>query len=847
MKFVFLILFVFVLSLTVVSAVDLEINNFGFRTFDSSNQEYTPYLSVVLFINYTTGAYCRYCNDNVSTGNNHCVFASPSWSSWEICSDFRLWELQDFYGDNRQEYKYVFTQSDLDCLGVGCTAEEIANDSIYYDYSGIGLDLTPPVVPAVVSDVGNYTSINDSIFVSWSDAIDLESNHLNIPLTYKVRALENGTPITSWFDVGQSLSVTLNLPYDMQMGLNYSVEVSAINSVGLFTNSTSDGIFYDPYLPVLNVSLSVYENNWTTSTQIFANLSAYDNLSGVKGFSYRLVSDAVFSPDSLIDSYGNFTTISFYLPSGIYYLHSIAIDNAGNLGLVSSNRIMIDNTPPTRPIFNSSILYSLNQMISWTASIDYHSGVQDYFIEVAIDPDFSTVVSSFWTSSNETSFDFSLINITGGLYYIRLKARDNLNQESLYSNQEDLMVDLRPPIMTLIRPKSGFLFSSRPSIAISTDEISNCYYRLETSVNYSVFSYTGSDYHEAYINELSGELGSYKIYVKCLDLANNPVEESFSISLRVDSDLSGIKIYPSENYGNSHLSDSVIISQYVNGVLELLLEVSPQVSGLSDFFEIYVVPIDIDEDEFIDYIKKNSISRDSENSDYSSSYFAHLFQNDYGIGDFGDGTYSLKFQVPSFPGKYELYVRALGVEKKIYFQVLPLTLSLRYVELDGDITNVSSMAQIVRYDFDNYTFGIASEKKPKFYFFSKEKSSISEPEVTDYDASLSADISSELFFFMTQKSEYFEQKDSMLVDGKFLDIKCPSFGYPPNIVNAINVIFTAEDIQLDSSEFFVPGKYTFYFENVGVNGLQKVVSVSSLNDFSLDPDEIKYTRYDVYG
>ena len=849
-----------------VLSLNLTINNYGIMNFDNTNQDSTPYLSIVLMLsNYSAGSFCRYCNDNNLTGESHCRYNSTfsgNWSQWESCEPLKLWELGDFYGDNRKERKYVFVQSDGNCTG-GCAPEHYANDSIFYDYTGRGLDTTPPDFPPIIHHTGKYTNINSSLYVYWEGAYDRESHYLNFPLTYKVRLLDNNTPITSWFDVGERTGVTINTPYDMIEGDNYSVQVIAINSVNLTINATSSGIFYENEKPILSL-YSDHNSSWSNDSQVTFWFNATDGISGVKGFSYKLDSNQNLALDNEVESTGSNGNVSMYLPSGAYYFHIVAVDNAGNPSIQKDYLVKIDSSHPSRPIFNSSIFYSSDKNISWIGSAEPFSGIRDYRIELSPSPSFDFLVASVWTGSNDTFFDLSRLNVTQGNYYIRIKSRNNVGLESVYSSEKDIFVDNVPPTITLLKPINSQVYSQKPYISVNTSENAVCSFRIDglsykgNDSYFYPFSYTGGTYHETFLKPLVGKSGSFSVIVRCLDTMGNPAEMPFDISLRSDIYVSDIRVSKSDSYLKSHLnalSDPKYtddLRQYESNYLEFNMEVVPKISGISDLLVFDLVPNEIDLDELRDTVvlQKSDIDKDLSTIDLKSSPYRKYFFQDFGIEDNGDGTYNVKMKMPKISGKYDLHVKysdsSTELDKKVPVDVMPLKFSLRYANPSGESGNVTSLNNLLYFDFSNTSFGLASSEKPVYYYFSDKKDSIDYDSVTNQNVGISSLVDSELFYFFTRKMS-FNDKDSELFNHNFLLKDSPNFGFSSSFSNYLNMIISSPDILFLSNKSLDSGKYTLFIENKGSIGNQKKISLSTLDKFSVDTEEVKYTRYDSYG
>jgi hypothetical protein len=109
----------------------INISNLGVTGIERSNPEYTSVRTVILNLNYSTGASeCRYINyDSGNPPEDHI-----NWTNWEVCVNSRTWILSEGLGLKRVFYNVNYTGN--------CNLT--SNDTIYYIYTGAGLDTSPP-------------------------------------------------------------------------------------------------------------------------------------------------------------------------------------------------------------------------------------------------------------------------------------------------------------------------------------------------------------------------------------------------------------------------------------------------------------------------------------------------------------------------------------------------------------------------------------------------------------------------------------------------------------------------------------------------------------------------------
>jgi len=183
--------------------------------------------------------------------------------------------------------------------------------------------------------------------------------------------------------------------------------------------------------PKLNVTAT--PDNWTNSS---IHIISWDNVSdknGVDHYEYQI-------------DFGEFTSVglntSFNTTPQQEGLHTVfvrAVDIPGNIGEAGSVDIFIDKTPPNTPFLREWLLgadwINKNQAFyRWTDPGDDGSGIRFY-----------TILEDNLTEINMTAVSFRK-NWTSGNHTLRVKAIDAVGQESNFSNQVNVLVDLQVPL-----------------------------------------------------------------------------------------------------------------------------------------------------------------------------------------------------------------------------------------------------------------------------------------------------------------------------------------------------------------------------------------------------------------
>ena len=343
----------------------LQIRNMGLIGFNETNQEYTSLRTVILETNYSANAIaCRYKNNN------------SQWSGWEECTPEKYWLLPDGPGN-----KIVYLQ-----INYSNSTNTTYNDTIYYNYTGAGLDTSSPGTVMIYD--GDYSNSNTSINFSWSSAADPESSLLGIPIIYSWIIRINNSPVTNWSSWGTARSASY--AYNLNSNDTITIIVNASNSAALQSSTTSDGLLIDladPTTPVISSSLT--NSTWHKAGSVFFNWTASDSISGIGGFSYTFSTVSTVSPDDVPEGpsgapathkNNTFTGVE----TGKYQFKIKAKDKAGNWGNTSGFEVWIDNTPPTKPVMTKAekVYGKKNLTFSWSRSFDEDSGVANYTLEI---------------------------------------------------------------------------------------------------------------------------------------------------------------------------------------------------------------------------------------------------------------------------------------------------------------------------------------------------------------------------------------------------------------------------------------------------------------------------------
>jgi hypothetical protein len=208
---------------------------------------------------------------------------------------------------------------------------------------------------------------------------------------------------------------------------------------------------------------------FTQGTSVDIGWSASTDIGGIGQITYKAqyASSGTFSPalgESLWQSERTFT-FSGLADGQTYYFRVKARDGldqeSGWSGWVSTT---MDSLPPSTPFLapEPTFTQGTTNALSWSASADSGVGAIEYEIEASTSPAFSTVDdTSGWITTTTHTFT----GLTDGtLYYYRVHARDDFDQESGWSNVERSTQDATAPQTPTITPEPTYTQGSTNTV-----------------------------------------------------------------------------------------------------------------------------------------------------------------------------------------------------------------------------------------------------------------------------------------------------------------------------------------------------------------------------------------------
>lgn len=403
----------------------------------------------------------------------------------------------------------------------------------------IKIDADPPTDPGTPSSFYNPTN-NLNPTVTWSDSTDADSGLAATP--YQIEWSQDLA-----FGSGVTTDTTSATSYDLPLteGTWY-VRVKAIDQVGNASSYASNSLVVDA-TPPTDPGTPVASSDPTDNTPTWVWTSSNDwetALNVITPYTVEWTQDPSFVTDVVSSTiYTNEFTHDDPLADGTWYFRVKAEDAAGNYSSFSpAGSITIDTTAPITPGTPTTTTPTSNQKPAWawTASTDSGSGLNNpaYTVEWSQDSGFSTAS----TSTTDTNSFTQPTNLSTGQWYFRVKATDNYGNESSYSSNGSVLIDITAPTAPGTPSTSSPTSNVRPTWTwtASTDSgsgLGSPAYSVQWSQSASFSS--GNSSATAITNTFTHgsdlAAGTWYFRVKAVDAVNNQTAYSSAGTVVIDT------------------------------------------------------------------------------------------------------------------------------------------------------------------------------------------------------------------------------------------------------------------------------------------------------------------------
>lgn len=297
----------------------------------------------------------------------------------------------------------------------------------------------------------NISQSDGNVTITWDDLSTFESSISG----YKIKYGISSGAYTSTVNVGDVLSSSIS---GLNSGQTYYFTVSAYDNDNFLINETPDSqevsIVYDgPPSILFNPSSPDPSANATPSL----TGTVEDEMGIVTALQYQMDgtggswSNCNANDGAFDEAFENFIcSVTTPLSDGSHSMYFRAVDSNGNItrnDSYATDSFLIDTTPPTVPRSLSTISPTSTNMptLWWIASIDSGAGLGNpaYIVQWCRNPVFSDCNSLIgYTYTNSYTHEYELEE---GTWYFRVKATDQLNNASEYSDPSSITIDSTAP------------------------------------------------------------------------------------------------------------------------------------------------------------------------------------------------------------------------------------------------------------------------------------------------------------------------------------------------------------------------------------------------------------------
>jgi PGF-pre-PGF domain-containing protein len=402
--------------------------------------------------------------------------------------------------------------------------------------------LGPPTQPVLLSPE-NGSPTWTVITLAWRRAERADNHRIEISTDPDFRALVENTYLLPPND--NSYTALLSGP-----GVYYW-RVRGVNPLG---ENCSEIWSFRAYLaaPRLLSPADGFNTN-TPPTLLWENLTPVDN------FELQVDNDQDFSSPEVRVSLTE-TSYTISVPDGLYYWRVRAF-RWGENSPWSIRTFRIDTVPPSRPTLLFPVNVSTNDntpLFQWL-HVPENSLPVAYWIQIDNDQTFNEpyVFSFGWILDNK--FEFPGENsLRDGVYYWRIRARDNAGNLGLWSSASFRVDTQAPPAPAPSAPVDGAWASIRPVLSWqSVQDPSSVQYKVylceqpSFSIPYRVYEsdwLTENSWQAPVLEEALGLEGKFFYWKVCArDGAGNVGENSPTENFRVDNYVAKVTLLSPEN------------------------------------------------------------------------------------------------------------------------------------------------------------------------------------------------------------------------------------------------------------------------------------------------------------
>lgn len=307
---------------------------------------------------------------------------------------------------------------------------------------------------------------------------------------------------------------------------NYYLHLMRIDSQGDYIFKTSGAYDIDTQNPVIGATTPKEKYVPMQTVQIVVG----DSVSGIDNFKYAVTKNAnAPEEESSQWMYGVNDSATIKLDDdGIYYVHVIAYDKAGNRTARTFGEYKIDGTKPEIMVDPKQSSWAMSQRVNVTLN-ENGSGIEKYEYVINQSPDMPPTTSGAWTTkTGETTAVFTIEKL--GENYLHMKVYDKAgNVES--KTYGAYQIDTIKPVITVTQPNVNHVKSQNITMTITDNQtLEGMQYKYAVNTSPTAPNNESSEWTTgsgATATTTLNKTGNYYLHVVVTDTAGNKEAKTF--------------------------------------------------------------------------------------------------------------------------------------------------------------------------------------------------------------------------------------------------------------------------------------------------------------------------------
>ncbi|MEI6462307.1 MAG: hypothetical protein WCO33_01400 [bacterium] len=377
------------------------------------------------------------------------------------------------------------SSTDISNAKIRITPNDFIQDGLAFISDPFTLDNVSPTGLSALNSNSVISGAYKNITLTWTSVSETNFNHYEIWYGTNQSDVDNrsGSAI-KWDQSNDSNLSNINTVTTQINGFNehtYYFKIWAVDNYGNIETVNSSSVYINtkPNDPSNLGPSSLTDSSWTSDNTPTLSFDLSDPDGGNIKYTIQIDNNSNFSSPELAytSSFSLNTSRIFTSPEladGSYYFRVKAIDTfniESNWTIANSGGVAfkIDTTAPSTPGIPSTSTPTASSTPNWTWTVSTDTGgvgldIAPYIVEWCNDISFTNCQTK--TATSITNSYLHTAGLTSGTWYLRVKAKDLLGNESQYSPIGNVVISTEAPIGT-ITINTGELYTNKNSVTLT--------------------------------------------------------------------------------------------------------------------------------------------------------------------------------------------------------------------------------------------------------------------------------------------------------------------------------------------------------------------------------------------